>query len=121
MLILINCAHCSTALQLPPNARSILCSVCGSVTHVAPLPPPGPAAGPHSLSHGPAPPSPRRGPPWGLPAPADARKRAVICGVSYKRSRYHLKGSINDAKCMKYFLVNRFDFPEECILMLTGR
>lgn len=43
----------------------------------------------------------------------------MICGVSYKNTRHELKGCINDARCMKYMLVNRFKFPESSILMLT--
>lgn len=43
----------------------------------------------------------------------------MICGISYKYSRHELKGCINDAKCMKYLLVNKFNFPQDSILMLT--
>ncbi|XP_029128581.1 metacaspase-1 isoform X2 [Cajanus cajan] len=46
-------------------------------------------------------------------------KRAVLCGIRYHGKSYGLKGSINDVKCMKYFLVKEFGFPSDSILMLT--
>ncbi|GLT66374.1 hypothetical protein SLA2020_387420 [Shorea laevis] len=125
MLMLVNCSNCPTPLQLPPGARSIRCVLCHAVTLVAdpcsvPLLPPYPAStsqqyqplpppAPSPYSHAPSGPSPS---PYGP-------KRAVICGVSYKYSRHELKGCINDAKCMKYLLINRFQFPESSIVMLT--
>lgn len=47
-------------------------------------------------------------------------KRAVVCGIRYHGKSYKLKGSINDAKCMKYFLIKHYGFPSDSILMLTG-
>ncbi|KAL0321728.1 UNVERIFIED_CONTAM: Metacaspase-1, partial [Sesamum calycinum] len=64
-------------------------------------------------------PSPYNHAPTGPPPSAHGRKKAVIVGISYKFSRHELKGCINDAKCMKYMLINRFKFPESSILMLT--
>ncbi|XP_051132195.1 metacaspase-1-like [Andrographis paniculata] len=52
-------------------------------------------------------------------ATAGGRKRAVLCGVSYNGQKYKLNGSINDVKCMKYFLINRLGFANDSILMLT--
>ncbi|XP_047153945.1 metacaspase-3-like [Vigna umbellata] len=46
-------------------------------------------------------------------------KRAVLCGIRYHGKSYKLKGSINDAKCMKYFLIKHYGFPSDSILMLT--
>lgn len=43
----------------------------------------------------------------------------MIIGICYKFTRFQLKGCVNDAKCMKYLLINRFKFPEDEILMLT--
>ncbi|TXG53942.1 hypothetical protein EZV62_019198 [Acer yangbiense] len=55
-----------------------------------------------------------------LPSPpVHGRKRALLCGVNYRQKSYRLKGSVNDAKCMKYLLVERLGFPIDCILMLT--
>ncbi|KAI9176563.1 hypothetical protein LWI28_004338 [Acer negundo] len=55
-----------------------------------------------------------------LPSPpVHGKKRALLCGVNYRQKSYRLKGSVNDAKCMKYLLVERLGFPIDCILMLT--
>ncbi|KAJ0970751.1 hypothetical protein J5N97_018710 [Dioscorea zingiberensis] len=116
MLMLVNCSHCETPLQLRPGARIIRCALCHAVTHVA---------DPRLPSLAPVPyrgyaPSPTHGVPWGPPPAAHGRKRAVICGISYRYSRsLELRGCINDAKCMKYLLINRFRFPESSIIMLT--
>lgn len=117
--MLVDCSNCRTTLQLPPGATSIRCSICQAVTQIA--------ADPRSLSPAPPPqwppaPSSTAPPPYYGAAPPPAvigRKKAVICGISYKYSRYELKGCINDAKCMKFLLINRFNFPESEILMLT--
>ncbi|XP_043719509.1 metacaspase-1-like [Telopea speciosissima] len=66
-------------------------------------------------------------PPPPLPAPASCpypavaggKKRALLCGVSYKSRRYELKGSINDVNCMRYFLVQKLGFPNESVFVLT--
>jgi LSD1 subclass zinc finger protein len=109
MMMLVNCSGCRTPLQLPQGAPCIRCAICGAVTHVAAPPAPGP--GPGHLA------DPARGPP---PPPAHGRKRAVICGISYRFSRHELKGCINDAKCMRHLLTTRFSFPDDSIIMLTG-
>ncbi|CAL9081284.1 unnamed protein product, partial [Musa textilis] len=118
-LMLVDCSGCRTPLQLPPGAKSIRCALCQAVTYISdPRGAPAPAA-----SQGyrpPAAPSPAAGTPWGPPPTPHGRKRAVICGISYRFSRHELKGCINDAKCMRYLLINRFDFPESSIIMLTG-
>lgn len=117
--MLVNCSGCRTPLQLPPNARSIRCAICQAVTHIAEPR----TAPPSSLSSANAPassPSPyNHAPPGQLPH-AHGKKRAVICGISYRYSRHELKGCINDAKCMRYLLINKFNFPSDSILMLTG-
>ncbi|XP_021755202.1 metacaspase-1-like [Chenopodium quinoa] len=126
MMMLVNCSGCRTPLQLPPGARSIQCVVCRTITQIADPravgPPPShhagpPAPSPHS--HAPPPPSPYSHAPPGPPPSPHGRKKAVICGISYKFSRHELKGCINDAKCMRYLLINKFQFPSESIIMLT--
>lgn len=121
MLMLVNCSNCRTPLQLPPGARSIRCAVCQAVTHIAePRSAPSHSAGlaPHTPPTLP-PPSPYNHAPPGPPPSAHGRKKAVICGISYRFSRHELKGCINDAKCMKHLLLHRFHFPADNILMLT--
>lgn len=48
------------------------------------------------------------------------RKRAVLCGVTYRKRKYKLKGTINDVKNMKQLLIVSFGFLEQNILVLTG-
>ncbi|PON99781.1 Zinc finger, LSD1-type domain containing protein [Trema orientale] len=124
-MMLVNCSGCRTPLQLPPGATSVRCAICHAITRIA-----DPRAAPPPSSHAPQPlpsfhaPPPPAPSPYGHappgPAPnAHGRKKAVICGISYKYSRHELKGCINDAKCMRYLLINKFQFPPESILMLT--
>jgi LSD1 subclass zinc finger protein len=116
--VLVNCSNCRTPLQLPPGAGSIRCALCQAITLIA-----DPRALPHQPSpspHAPPPPSPyNQVPPGPLPN-IHGRKKAVIVGISYKFSRHELKGCINDAKCMRYLLINKYTFPESSIVMLTG-
>ncbi|KAL0758030.1 hypothetical protein Bca101_095698 [Brassica carinata] len=117
--MLVNCSGCRTPLQLPSGARSIRCALCQAITHIADprsAPPPPP---PQSHSSAVAPPPSHVPAPLGqLPHP-HGRKRAVICGISYRFSRHELKGCINDAKCMRHLLINKFKFAPDSILMLT--
>ena len=85
----------------------------GCCSHRPPQPHPPPAA--------PAPWPYNRASSFGQTPSVNGRKKAVICGISYKRTKHELKGCINDAKCMKYLLINKFKFPESSILMLTGK
>ncbi|XP_050221667.1 metacaspase-1-like [Mercurialis annua] len=119
MPMLVNCSNCRTPLQLPPGAKSIRCAICRAITliadpHSAPPPPHhstfGRSQAVSSSSYSNAPSS---------PSSPHGSKRAVICGVSYRNTKNELKGCINDAKCMKYLLINKFKFPESSILMLT--
>ncbi|KAB2095089.1 hypothetical protein ES319_A01G011400v1, partial [Gossypium barbadense] len=48
-----------------------------------------------------------------------AKKRAVLCGVSYKKRKYKLEGPINDVMNMKTLLSQTYGFPERNILVLT--
>ncbi|KAL1201197.1 Metacaspase-2 [Cardamine amara subsp. amara] len=134
MLLLVDCSSCRTPLQLPAGATRIRCSVCRAFTLIAPDPPPhshAPASHlpfpssssviptPTSFINPPSAPSPFNHAPPGPPPPVHGPKRAVIVGVSYKNTKAELKGCINDAQCMKFMLMKRFQFPESCILMLT--
>lgn len=135
MLMLVDCSNCHTPLQLPPGARTIRCSICQAITNVADprsLPPPPPPQ--HATPSNYYPPPPHVPATYDrdhghVPASYDrvhghvpginGRKKAVICGISYKGTKNELKGCINDAKCMKYLLIHKFKFPESSILMLT--
>ncbi|KAF5936968.1 hypothetical protein HYC85_024474 [Camellia sinensis] len=54
-----------------------------------------------------------------LPLSVHGRRRAVLIGICYHGQKKSLKGSINDARSMKNFLVNRLGFPNESVLVLT--
>ncbi|XP_020593056.1 metacaspase-1-like [Phalaenopsis equestris] len=57
---------------------------------------------------------------WPASFPANrAKKRAVLVGVSYSLKSYQLKGTVNDVKCMRYFLCEKFQFTDDSILVLT--
>ncbi|XP_065871819.1 metacaspase-1-like isoform X2 [Euphorbia lathyris] len=47
------------------------------------------------------------------------RKRALLIAVSYKKQKYELKGTINDVKKMKDWLMFNYDFKLANILILT--
>ncbi|CAL9226768.1 unnamed protein product [Arabidopsis halleri] len=103
-----------SASTYPPPSPSLF-------THAPPAPSPFNHAPPehYPFTHAPSSPSPFNHAPPGPPPPVHGQKRAVIVGVSYKNTKDELKGCINDAKCMKFMLMKRFQFPESCILMLT--
>ncbi|XP_055811038.1 metacaspase-1-like [Solanum dulcamara] len=120
MVKFVECTNCHTTLQLPNGAQSIRCALCSAVMTDT--------IGPRRRTqlssymnnyflmsgHGRPAAEQRIQPP-----PAFGRKRALIIGITYKKTKYELKGCINDAKCMKYLLVNRFKFPQESVIMLT--
>ncbi|KAL0422388.1 UNVERIFIED_CONTAM: Metacaspase-1 [Sesamum latifolium] len=51
--------------------------------------------------------------------PPPRGKRALLCGITYKKQKYELKGTAQDVKNMRDLLVKRFRFPEESILILA--
>ncbi|KAK7246747.1 hypothetical protein RIF29_41617 [Crotalaria pallida] len=53
------------------------------------------------------------------PPSAYGNKRAVIFGISYGKHVKSLKGSLNDAHCVKYFLTDKLGFSRNSIHMLT--
>ncbi|PIN08879.1 Metacaspase involved in regulation of apoptosis [Handroanthus impetiginosus] len=46
-------------------------------------------------------------------------KRALLCGVTYKKQKRELKGSAHDVKNMRDLLVGQYRFPAESILILA--
>ncbi|CAH8384701.1 unnamed protein product [Eruca vesicaria subsp. sativa] len=111
----------SHSLSAPP-AFSHVPSAPSPYSHAPRAPSPfshAPSA-PSSFNHGHFEPSPYNHAPPGPPPPVHGQKRAVIVGVTYKDTKSELKGCINDAKCMKFMLMKRYNFPESSILMLTG-
>ena len=118
--MLIDCSHCRIPLSLPPGAQSVRCAICFAVTQVAPYTQDQSRAPVYNnqLPHVIHPPSPTQHSP--VPPNAHGSKKAVIIGVSYSGTSYELKGCLNDAKCMKFLLTRKFNFPESSILLLTG-
>lgn len=143
------CSWCGVQLVVPPEAQAVRCAVCLSVTNTNLYDPPpiqaknslyraanfvkglvgtvtnnihslanptGSYPGVYTSNYGyypPAPSLPR------LPTSVHGRKRALLCGVSYTGKRYKLKGSVNDVRCMRYFLVEEMGFRNDSILILS--
>lgn len=140
------CNRCGVQLLVPPEAETIQCAVCQGITRVRPNEPwvqaqdsiynaanrfksfvntmmaasvnSYPAANATPVyGYYPQPPRPT---PTLMPPNAYGRKRALLCGVSYYGHSNKIKGSVNDVKCMRYFLVEKLGFPNDSILILTG-
>ncbi|KAM1020452.1 hypothetical protein ACFX14_041724 [Malus domestica] len=119
MLMPVQCSNCHENVQLlPAGAATICCPVSHVATYTAPY-----SYSHHYSSHQlplPARPMPPYSQlPPGPPTLARGYKRVVICAVSYTNYKHEVKGCINDANCMTYLLVNRFQFPDSSILMLV--
>ncbi|ERN14650.1 metacaspase-1 isoform X1 [Amborella trichopoda] len=132
------CGNCGVELQFPLDAKSVRCAACHAITTVRTRDPVKQAANwikgfvnhvaynaINSLS------SSSSSPLWAsepytyqsLRPPTypqvHGKKRALLCGVSYRQRWNELKGTINDVNCMKYLLCDRFGFSPNSILMLT--
>ncbi|KAL0365153.1 UNVERIFIED_CONTAM: Metacaspase-1 [Sesamum angustifolium] len=145
----VRCSYCGVQIVVPPYAHAIRCAVCQTVIRIQPNDPLIQAHSSfrhaasrlkdllstasssintmvstmnHSSGSGTsgfggypqARPSPSL-----VPVSAHGTKRAVLCGVSYNGQKYRLKGTVNDIKCMRYFLIQKLGFPSDCILVLT--
>jgi hypothetical protein len=92
-----------------PGERAIQCAQCNCVTRIRRadrIPLPRPAHVPAAFQS------------------ARGKKRAVLIGITYagmRRGCGELRGPVNDVKCMRNLLCQRFGFPSECIIMLTGK
>jgi LSD1 subclass zinc finger protein len=140
------CSWCGLQLLVPPEAQTVQCAACQAITPVRPNDAwvqvhdsiynaanrfkslvnsavgaasgnRYPASNAPVYGHYPQPPGPA--PPLTLPS-SHGRKRALLCGVSYNGHGNKLKGSVNDVRCMRYFLVEKLGFPGDSILILTG-
>ncbi|XP_038683534.1 metacaspase-1-like [Tripterygium wilfordii] len=49
------------------------------------------------------------------------RKRALLCGVSYRQRKFKLKGTVNDVNNIESLLITTFRFPPENIIVLTEK
>ncbi|KAL5857331.1 hypothetical protein ACOSQ3_004789 [Xanthoceras sorbifolium] len=57
--------------------------------------------------------------PFQLPHSSRPNKRAVLCGVTYNKRKYRLKGTINDVKNIRDMLIKKFGFLQNGIIVLT--
>ncbi|XP_068641153.1 metacaspase-1-like [Aristolochia californica] len=118
MTIFQRCNVCGENLQVPAEAHSVKCNSClttnlvhansgvqteRSIVQTAA----GNYHGYHTMNRLPTSPS------------FNGRKRAVLCGVSYKFTRNELKDSADGVNCMRVLLRNKFGFPDDCILVLS--
>ncbi|KAK7319436.1 hypothetical protein RJT34_04157 [Clitoria ternatea] len=134
------CSHCGRLLVVPREAHDFIkCAVCHGITQIRPT---NPLNHTHNIagrlkgfintimntttssvnnSNGTSHFGCYYPPPQSLRPSYHAygSKRAVLCGILYHGKSYRLKGSVNDVKCMKYFLIKEFRFPSDSILMLT--
>ncbi|PHT30025.1 Metacaspase-1 [Capsicum baccatum] len=51
--------------------------------------------------------------------PPPSGKRALLCGVTYKKEKFRLKGTLHDVHSMKDLLLRKFNFSDDSILILT--
>ena len=126
------CIQCGRPILVPWEAYniSIMCSGCQSsppirtnYRFVKKAPsfvdyPPGPGYGRPNQFYYYQQPRPVMPPP--PPPSAYGNKRAVLFGISYGKRVNRIKGSVNDAHCMKYFLIDKLGFPSDAIRLLTG-
>ena len=109
----IRCKYCSACLTVTPGERAIQCAQCCGVTRI------------RRSMRLPLPALPRPAAPTAAFPCTRGKKRAVLVGITYaggmRRGCGELRGPINDVKCMRNLLCQRFGFPAECIIMLTGK
>ncbi|KAL6593725.1 hypothetical protein ACP70R_048626 [Stipagrostis hirtigluma subsp. patula] len=106
----VRCRYCTTTITVPPNACAVQCVQCHCVTRVVQ----------RYSSRIPPPPMPN--PSMGFPC-VRGNKRAVLIGITYAGMRHGcgaLSGPINDVKCMRQLLCQRYGFPGDSIIMLTA-
>jgi metacaspase-1 len=136
----VRCSRCGVTLVVPPFARNICCSICRHTTYVG-RDPVRHAVGfvksivanfantGNSFNSSPYSYESHAGIGYsnsGFYSPVNyprvfGKKRALLIGITYSSSRYELKGTVNDVNCVAYLLTQKFDFPKECILILTGK
>ncbi|XP_009615988.1 metacaspase-1-like [Nicotiana tomentosiformis] len=51
--------------------------------------------------------------------PPPSGKRAFLCGVTYKKEKFRLRGTSHDVNSMRDLLVQKFNFSDESILILA--
>nr|AFK93070.1 MC1 [Petunia x hybrida] len=135
------CKWCGTKMAAPIGAPSICCPRCQSVTELQPRNNNGYAkmAAPianvvnnminSAVNTGFYPAMQGRIPngnnyqqqpqPFMRPPAVHGRKRAVLCGITYRGHPKMLKGSVTDALSMRQLLVGKLGFPNASVVVLT--
>ncbi|KAL1289590.1 metacaspase-1-like isoform X1 [Arachis ipaensis] len=114
------CMQCGRPVLVPVQAYyvSVLCYGCQDYSQPQPNYPLPNRTSPYiDLAPGFPRPCPPRPPP--PPASPYGKKRAVLFGISYGKRVNKIKGAVNDAHCMKYFLIDKLGFPTDSIRLLT--
>lgn len=120
----MECGHCGERVSIPRGARAVHCAHCRGVTRVGrrhgavgfvvnmitnmagggrtrPATPPRLREANYPRAHG--------------------DKRALLVGISYAGTHLReLSGPITDVKSMSFLLTQKYGFPGQCILVLTG-
>ncbi|VAH83890.1 unnamed protein product [Triticum turgidum subsp. durum] len=112
---MVRCRQCSSSITAMPGARAVQCMQCSCVTRVS-----GRGRQQHGYGQGYGNGGGMLMPPM-RPTPAfgggRGKKRAVLIGIKYTNRRScELRGPINDVKCMRYLLTERFGFPNDCVM-----
>lgn len=139
----VRCSRCGMTLVVPPFTRNICCAICRHTTYVGRDPvrhavgfvksivanfaSSGNSFNSSPYSYGSNAGMQRFGyQNQGSYIPASypcvsGKKRALLIGITYSSTRYELKGTVNDVNCVAYLLSQKFGFPKECILILSGK
>ncbi|XP_068639064.1 metacaspase-1-like [Aristolochia californica] len=104
--IIQRCIWCSQRMQVSTEVYTTTCPVCQTVNPVRSRDPIQRQSS-LTMTHSPMLPS------------VYGKKRAVLCGVSYRFRKCELKGTANDVNCMRTLLRDKFSFPDNCILVLS--
>ncbi|KAA8536457.1 hypothetical protein F0562_028935 [Nyssa sinensis] len=106
-------------MLLPSAAQTVRCNKCKTMFKI-------PSEGGHGNNSGrmgknaASPMSDYKLNPWAsIGSGRHQSKRAILCGVSYKKYSFKLDGTINDVNSMKSLLFGHFSFPNESIRVLT--
>ncbi|KAM7478981.1 hypothetical protein LguiA_027194 [Lonicera macranthoides] len=147
-MYVIQCNYCTKSLSVAPFAQTIRCHGCNAINSIRDnkistiitTPPNGTnrnhiysdAKGVHipvfwkrrSNSNSPKAVSPRSSKGMSLPSISEWKvkpgKRALLCGVSYNKQKFRLKGTINDVESMEKLLIgDHFKFPSSTVYILA--
>ncbi|CAH9084678.1 unnamed protein product [Cuscuta epithymum] len=103
------CAWCGLLMQVPIQAQSVVCPGCRTVIVLRQR------NAPMRYDYN----AYQMMQPSSYVPAAQSRRRAVLCGVTYRGHKKSLKGSINNVRSMSYLLVSKLGFPPSSVLVLA--